>query len=205
MTPQDTSYWQKRKEKDEHRDWRYDTNNWITDYEESTLHPHRRNTLAILRGLRFDSLIEIGCSVGPNLKLISEEFPEVDLYGIDPNPDSVKRAKLFTTAQVELGDARELWGEWDVILADASLMYVTPEEITEVMDRIAFSAKKAVLIIERCCESKTGEICGGVWGRDYATLLKERGFKIETLKMTPEDWPESPNWQKFGYYILGTK
>lgn len=208
-TPQDTSFWEQRPKDDDHKDWLYD-GDWITGYEESVRHPHRFDVLQILHGLRpFDSLLEIGCSVGPNLKLINQEFPDVSLAGIDPNEESVKRAQKFVVnrkVHVGLGDARTIgFDEADVVLADASLMYITPEEIQAVMDRLALVAKKAIVIVERFNDSKLGEPTGGVWGRDYELLLKERGFKVEKTKMAPEAWPGSPNWQKYGHYFVGTK
>lgn len=207
MTPQDTTFWKQRPSTDEHKDWLY-AGDWITGYELSVSHPHREVTLNLLRQLPpFASLLEVGCSVGPNLSVIHKAFPEVVLRGIDPNEESVERAQSFVPyAKVSLGDVRELSEEpVDVILADASLMYVTPKEIREVMDRLAWTAKKAVLIIDRHNNSKLGKVTGGVWGRDYETLLKERGFLVETVKVSEGVWPHSPNWARFGRYWLGTK
>lgn len=209
MTPQNTSFWEKRTVADSHKDWTYD-GDWISGYEQSIRHPHRFDIIQILHSLRpFNSLLEVGCSVGPNLKLIHDEFPEVYLAGIDPNKDSVERAQTFLKSHnihVAVGDVRTLgFDDADIILADASLMYITPEEIQGVMDRLALVAKKAVVIVERFSESKLGEPTGGVWGRDYELLLKERGFKVEKTKMAPEAWPGSPNWQKYGHYFVGKK
>lgn len=208
MNPQDTSFWENRSVKDKHMDWPYTDKDWIKGYEESVVHPHRDEIINILKDEPFDSLLEIGCSVGPNLKLIRQAFPHARLTGIDPNKQSVERAQSFVDAVVRVDDARNLIKEnvrYDVILADASLMYVTPEEIESVMDAIALSAQKRVIIVERYSPSKTGEPVGGVWGRDYETLLKERGFNVIKQKMVESDWPTSPNWIKYGYYFIGEK
>lgn len=206
-TPQDTTFWEKRPPNDEHKDWLY-AGDWITGYELSTSHPHREVTVTLLKQVApFASLLEVGCSVGPNLSVIHKAFPEAVLSGIDPNVESVERAQSFVPyAEVKVGDVRELSEKSvDVILADASLMYVTPKEITDVMNRLAWTAKKAILIIDRHNKSKLGAVTGNVWGRDYEILLKERGFRVETVKITEAIWPNSPNWARFGRYWLGIK
>lgn len=208
MTPQDTTFWETRPANHDHMDWPYTENDWIKGYEESVKHPHRDEIIEILEMLPpFDSLLEVGCSVGPNLKRIGHEFPTVKLRGIDPNEDSVEKAKTFVPDTVKVGDVRELstTQRYDVVLADAALMYITPDEIRDVMDRIALAATKAVIIVDRYSKSWLGEVTGGVWGRDYEHLLKERGFLVEKRKMTENSWPTSPNWIKYGHYFIGTK
>lgn len=208
--PQDTSFWETRTRNHKHMDWLYASKDWIDGYEKSIDHPHRQVVLAFLRTLSpFGSLLEIGCSVGPNLKLIQKAFPEVKLAGIDPNEASVEAAHAFVPGSgVILGDARHLPFEmksFDVVLCDASLMYIAPQEIQHVMDDIALIAKKAIVIVDRCTQSKLGSLAGGVWGRDYETLLKERGFTVEKRPITKEEWPGSSNWHKFGQYIIGER
>ena len=206
MIPQNTDFWVKRPAEDSHKDWLY-AGDWITGYELSVSHPHRKVIIELLRSLPpFASLLEVGCSVGPNLSLIHKAFPEAVLSGIDPSEESVRRAQGFVPyANVKVGDVRELSVEpVDVILADASLMYVTPEEISQVMDRLSWTAKY-VLIVDRHNSDKLGKPTGGVWGRNYTRLLKERGFSVMTKKVAAEEWPHSPNWAKFGHYWVGMK
>lgn len=208
MTPQNTDFWVTRPADHDHMDWHNDGKDWIEGYEKSENHPHRFDIVQALYTFSFGSLLEIGCSVGPNLKRIYSEFPLAELSGIDPNKDSVERAKEYLPKGVTVteGDVRTMrLKDVDIILADASLMYITPEEIREVMDRIALCAGKGVVIVERYAPSKTGEVVGGVWGRDYEALLKERGFKVDKVKITEDMWPGSPNWAKFGYIFIGRK
>lgn len=207
-TPQNTSFWETRPRDHDHKDWLYESKDWIEGYEKSVDHPHRFDIVQALYSFSFGSLLEIGCSVGPNLKRIWNEFPLAELSGIDPNKDSVERAKDYLPKGIKVteGDVRAMpFTEVDIILADASLMYIEPNEIKAVMDKLALCAKKGIIIVERYSPSKTGEIVGGVWGRDYETLLKERGFKVDKIKITEESWPHSPNWQKFGFIFVGRR
>ncbi len=211
-TPQSTSFWETRPRGHAEKDWNYIAKDWIEAYQKSIEHPHRARTIELLKSLpHFDSLLEIGCNVGPNLKLIREKFPKIQTVGIDPSEMAVEASHQFVPgAGVIVGDVRNLQNlfpmkSFDVVLADASLMYIEPEEIESVMDSIALVAKKAVVIVERCTDAKKGSLAGGVWGRDYETLLKERGFKVTKEKITEDLWPGSPNWAKYGHYLVGKK
>ena len=190
-------------------DWNYTSEDWIRGYEESVDHPHRKMILTALKALSpVKSVLELGCSVGPNLKAIHREFPDVTLSGLEPNKDAVEQAKNYVPeAVVQEGDMRDLLplNMFDVVLADASLMYITPEEIHDVMNRIAVTARRAVVIVERYSPSKLGEVCGGVWGRDYETLLKERGYSVTKTPITEELWPGSPNWAKYGFIFVAVR
>ena len=70
---QNHTYWEQRALTDEKRDWEEKGENWIQDYILSVNHPHRD---VILKGLqtfgKIESVLEIGCNTGPNLKRIHE-------------------------------------------------------------------------------------------------------------------------------------
>ncbi len=206
MEAQTDSYWTKRSLKDTERDWSYGGDTWVEDYLKSVDHPHRVKIVDILikkfPGMR--SLGEIGCNCGPNLKVIHRAFPNVDLFGIDASPEAVKLATKKVTGkhiEIKLGKARKLpWKDKsiDVLLADAVLMYVPPEEIPLVFDEIVRVTKRGGILVERHSESVGGEIAGHVRAYNYTKLLKDRGFVVEEIKITKELWPTSKNWQKYG-------
>ena len=60
------------------------------------------------------------------------------------------------------------------------------------MDRVC---SKGMILVERYADSLEGEIVGHVWGRDYSTLLKNRGFQVTE---SPVLWDSSKNWQTYG-------
>jgi len=210
--PQGASYWINRLQDDKQRDWFYGAENWLEDYVESVNHPHRQMILDILATLDpFSSLLEIGCSVGPNLQKINARFPHANLFGIDLNKDAVDRAQTSVVREgieVRLGAASMIpydTKSMDVVLADASLMYAGPGEIGRIMEDIDRVAKRSVLIVDRYNESREGKVTGHVWGRNYTQLLTEKGFLAYEIKMTKKLWPESVNWQKYGRFFIGTK
>lgn len=204
-------YWKERPADDHEVDWAYSKDNWVDGYMQSMSHPHRDlviKALALVKG--WHSLLEVGCNVGPNLWKIHDAFKNRELYGIDPSPAAVKYAEA---ARLMLGGPLIKRGEiatlsdrqFDVILADAVLMYIPGEEIREVMTKLSQKARKAFIIVDRFAESIEGEPSGHVTARNYTALLKENGFVVEAKKMAPEDWPGSVGWEKAGYIFIGLR
>ena len=203
---EDLNYWKNRPLDDVRRDWYYNTDNWITDYRASVVHPHRKLTINALEELApFESLLEGGCNCGPNLYLIKERFPGVKLAGIDVNEKAIEEAhRLLPDADIKIGDIEDKLPfedkSFDIVLVDAVLMYVGPEKIKGVMSELDRVAKRGIILIEWDSESLLGEVKEHHWARDYKGLLEELGFKVEKTKIPAEAWPNrSGNWAKLGY------
>ncbi len=199
---QDFNYWAKRRANDSEKDWIYGEKNWLQGYVLSIEHPHRQLVLKALKG-NWSSLLEIGCNVGPNLALIREKYEDRTLFGLDANPLAIKRAKEFLPSDIVLrvGSYYDLPYPdkfFDVILADATLMYAGPIGIDKAMSEIDRVAKKTIIIVDRFDKSLKGKIVGHVWGRNYTKILEKLGFKVEEIKITKEIWPTSKNWIKYG-------
>lgn len=207
-TVQSVKYWKDRSIDDKDRDWGYGTESWVKDYIASIAHPHRAKILELLKTFEWSYLLEVGCCTGPNLHLIREQWPDKALFGIEPNEDAVEAAKLTLSSNtlVQIGDYYSLpFGNeyFDVVLADATLMYASDKEIDGVMDELNRVAKKAILIVDRYTEKDSTE--SHVWSRNYGQLLTDRGYTVHEFPVTESDWGTSKNWVKYGRYWLGTK
>jgi SAM-dependent methyltransferase len=208
--PQDKSYWAKRKLNDKEHDWLDDSVNWVQGYADSIDHPHRELIIKALKKIRFKNVLEVGCNAGPNLAKIEENYPYVELFGFDINKDSIKKAKeLVPTAHLKVGDLfkppflpRSSQTKYDVVIADAVLMYVQPNDINKIMSFLEIMAKN-IIIVDRYSEKD--EVCGHVWGRNYTKLLENRGFKVEVIKITKKEWPTSKNWVKYGRVFIAKR
>lgn len=205
---QDLSYWQSRPLTDKDRDWGYGKDTWLDDYVASIDHPHRAKIIELLKTFEWSYLFEVGCATGPNLALIRENFPDKALFGVEPNEDAVTKAHmtLASNIEVQVGSYYELpykADTFDVVLADASLMYCSPKDIGDVMDELDRVTSKAILIVDRFTEKDSTE--SHVWSRNYGKLLKDRGYQVLELAVTESDWGTSKNWVKYGKYWLGTK
>jgi ubiquinone/menaquinone biosynthesis C-methylase UbiE len=192
------------------RDWKNEKCDWKQAYFSTKDHPHRKLIIELLKEFKFDSLLEAGCNCGPNLTRINEVMPEKQLYGIDINKQAIETGKYlipnvnFKCAPVE---RMPFAGKSiDIILTDATLIYVKPENIEKVLKDMKWIAKKGIVL----CEFYTEDLMDSLifksftdyYLHDYKKILIKLGFlNIKTLKLPAEYWPDSDLWAKYGYII----
>ena len=160
--------------------------------------------LDALKGRRFETILEMGCGAGHNLKVIKEKYPKTKLWGYDIDETRVEEAKKIPDTIVEIGDFTEKETpfkdkKFDIVLMMATLIYISPEKMIQTMENIKKSAKKEVILIE--IHSLDRIIYKIYFLRDYERLLKENGFKNIKLKKIPRWlWP-GLNYKDDGYII----
>lgn len=204
---QNADYWRKRSMRDTDRDWKETGKNWVEDYVISVDHPHREVILEAIGMLDFNSVIDMGCNAGPNLMVIRQEYPDVDLAGFDVSPQAIKKAKeILPEADLKVGEYKKIPFKktFDLGICDASLMYVPPQEVQQVMGEINRVVSKFLVIVERV--SKKEQNNGYIWSRDYPKLLKENGWEVvNKIKLNSKLWPHSKGWAKMGYVIVAVR
>jgi len=125
--------------------------------------PHRQVLVEALKKLPpFETLLEIGSNAGPNLRLIHDAFPDVDLTGLDVSGvdyDAAKFAELDRRGELA-GKGRVGFVEGpipeslrslhptDVVLSCYALAYVTPKDFAETMFAITEIAQRAIVLAE---------------------------------------------------------
>src|SRR5258708_2054424 len=83
---------------------------WLKQYWNSTDGSHRDGIITALdRVGDFESVLEIGCNTGPNLRRIHQHWPRMDLLGMDIHPGAIR----FGTAA-----AREEGWHWAGYVGD---------------------------------------------------------------------------------------
>ncbi len=107
-------------------------------YWDSAYEPHRDVLLSTLETVApmFDSVLEIGCHCGPNLRRLRERFgPDFNYLGVDINALAVADAEVkfrddthtaFEVASVPLDLASFMATSFDLVFSSACLMCVTP-------------------------------------------------------------------------------
>ncbi|MBI4604734.1 MAG: methyltransferase domain-containing protein [Planctomycetes bacterium] len=185
-----------------------------SEYICSAAHPHRGMVVeAMARHCPFRSLLEVGCNAGPNLYRLAREFPDAELHGFDLNEAAVERGRAWLEAEgignVALSVEDVGWlsslqaGAYDVVLADAVLMYLGPDRIRDVVADMARVARRSVIILDWNVEgcSPVGEYYDGKWKRDYVALLREvaPGKEIRITKISSEVW--AGDWGEMGYIV----
>ena len=216
----DYRYWEMRRRDDPEKDWDYGEETWLDGYIKSVEHPHRKLIGdALVKFYPFGGILEIGCGVGANLIRLAvytniigtdqELFPETKLTGTDVNRDSLNIAKeMLPRAIFKIGNVTSLPFEdksFDVVICDAVLIYVGPDEIEKALSEIDRVVRKYIIFVERFDESLEGKVRGYVWARNYTKLLENFGFKVEEQSITKEVWPTSKNWVKYGRLFIAVR
>ena len=192
---------------------------WVKSYWDSQEHPHRAFLVERISKFTPNSILEIGCNCGPNLRLLAKKFPDAKIRGIDINPMAVQKGnewlaqegisyvKLLEGKADELGQFQDR--SFDVVFTDAVLIYVGTDKIKEVMEEMIRITRRVLIFMEwHSFEPDHKDPYGlgvyhhGNWKRDYIALLKQfvREEQIHVTKITEDIWPEK-NWSELGAVI----
>ena len=200
-------YWKNRPFHDERKDWNREDKkiNWIDQYWESRNHPHRQVVLDAVEALNsifpIKNVLEIGCNAGPNLGLIKEKYPHIDIAGVDVNEQVIAKAENFVpqgSFRIASADKLQFLDKaFSLVIADAVLMYVNRDEIWATLTEMKRVAT-FILLVEWDSSNKFGKTEDGHWARDYKKLLEEMDFTVNKKKLTFEEWPTT-SWTNNGY------
>lgn len=196
-------YWKNRKLDDSRRDWEHESPTWVSGYWGSQAHPHRKLIVEAFERLGVsNSVLEVGCNCGPNLQQIRNKFPNIEVFGVDISEEAIKEAGNCMPGNFQVGSVIDISlpdGSVQVVLADAVLMYIGPEEIEKAISEITRVSGDAVIICDWFDKSELGVVKDGHWARDYSKLLEKQGFlETEKHKLTEEEWPNK-KWATNGY------
>lgn len=173
---------------------------WKSAYLDTINHPHRQMIMDQLRKIRFGSLLEIGCASGPNLLRIKQEFPRVQVGGVDISQKAIETARqaLGPLANLDVSSGEDVFfGDKcaDVVLTDMTLIYFGPRAIHRVMKEIVRTARRHVVLCEFHSESAWKRwglrFASGYNAYDYRKLLKRYDFyDIVVIKIPNDRWPK---------------
>lgn len=200
-------YWKDRPKDHDRMDWRNGKDNWIAEYWESRQHPHRALIIESVIKLGAKSLLEVGCNCGPNLYNVWK-YCQIPVAGIDANEDAINEAQgALPVGDLDVGNLLKLpWNDksWDVVLSDAVLMYIPPEEIEQALAEMARVAKRAIIILDWYDDSTKGIAKDFHWARNYPRLLRKLKFKVTQQCLTEKDWP-SKTWVRNGRLFIAVR
>jgi SAM-dependent methyltransferase len=147
-------------------------------YWAAAAQPHRHVLVGALHLIpRFTSLLEVGCFVGTNLRLIRDAFPWVELEGSDLNAGAVAFAKAhipgvtFRCSDVLTEAASWLPRSIDVIVSCYALAYVSPTDLPGVLTNAVAAARCALVIVEPYGDGLVPGFDFPEWRHDYARIL----------------------------------
>ena len=147
---------------------------------------------------------------GPNLVRIVREFPNKQVVGSDINPEAIELAKqtfnggifhVESTEDILLSDKSV-----DVILSDASLIYIGPTKIKNTIAELVRVARNRIVLCEFHGKSSWKRFLlrlkTGYNAYNYKNLLEEAGcYDVQIIKITDEFWQGFP-WSTWGHIIV---
>ncbi len=188
---------------------------WPKECRDTIGHPRRQILIdRISSYVPFSSILEIGCSGGPNLHLLAREYPDAHLYGIDINAKAVKEGNVYlrqqgiTNVQLIVSRADELkrFGDnsMDVVFTDATLMYIGMDKIEKVIKEMRRISCKGLIFNEWHYEDNRSTYLwyDGHWVYNYKALLAKYFYpdNIVISKHPDHVWNDE-TWSKFGSII----
>lgn len=185
-------------------------------YWDSRQAPHRNLLVKTITKYAPSSVLEVGCNTGPNLFRLSEALHEARLVGIDISEAAVEKGKAnfeqmgITNVELHVGKADDLSRfpdkNFDVVFADAVLIYIGKDKIDAVANEMVRLARKAIILVEYHDPSSDGQGTfiyeKGYWKRDYTGLFSEREgvTDLKITKLSKELWDDA-YWIKYGAIV----
>lgn len=174
----------------------YDGEGWIESCWRSRDHPHRSFLVERICKFSPNSVLEIGCACGPNLYHIAKKFPEAEVRGIDINPMAVQKGNEWfkeegiSNVELEVGEAQELkqFGDkrFDVVFTDAVLIYVSPDEIKQVVKEMLRIGRVIVLNEWHCFNKWLASLLNRYWYLKLKYLLSRQRFRTLNCSFKPK-------------------
>lgn len=199
--------------------WRERKIDWEKQYLATWDHPHRALIIAALKTVPWVSLWEVGCGPGPNLVRILKELPMTDLQkkvgarqlgGSDVNADAIALAqKMMKGGKFHVESSENIFltdSAVDVVLSDASLIYIGPTKIRKVLKEMIRIGRNNIILCEFNEKSLWKRLSlrwkTGYNAYDYKKLLESEGcFDVKVIKIPAEYWDGFP-WQPYGHIII---
>lgn len=173
-------YWSKA------NNWEAFKNSYFS--EDDTTKPHLRSKwlVEVFKDLEIRSVLEIGSNCGRNLYHLKKIFPDLEVAGIDINAQAIEFSKTKVEGYFVAGSIYDLdkliKKEYDLAFSVATLCYIQPDYLDEVLDRIVKLTKKHVYHFEKFGK---GEVIQGAtpsqntWFNDIEGYYQRKGLSYE--------------------------
>ena len=179
-------------------------------YLHNTNLEHRKILAETVKSLKVQNLLDVGCGNGSNIYVIQKFINDskIQFYGLDLSSASISAAKsrkyIFPYSvnfiQVDLLNYfKKNKTNFDCVLFDAMLMYLTPKELFNVLQKTALVSKNLIIHeLNSDAESKTSK---NGFIHNYKQIFKSLNFIYSEEKSTRED----QLWKKFGkLFVVST-
>ena len=157
-----------------------------------------------------ESVLEIGCAAGPNLRLLREKLPEAKLTGVDINKKCIERGNRYfqsvndnnATLYPKSTDQLEFFKDktFDIVCTQGVLLLLPPNKIRKAIADIVRLSKKGIILHEYNKDNATdGFFDNGRWVYDYPAILREF-LNNPTIEISSSSF-EGGSWTTYGRII----
>ena len=173
--------------------------------------PHRDQLISSITSFdNVQSVLEIGCAAGPNLRRLREKLPSAQLVGIDINKQAIRTAnnyfssvnddkvKLLARRADQLADLPD--NNFNVVFSQAVLVCIPPSSINQVIaDMIRLSSDGIVLNEYHLEGADKGFFDSGRWVYDYYEIIRRQCSEVN-INMQKSDF-KGGSWDLYGSLI----
>lgn len=187
-------------------------------FESLLRQPHRRCLVDAIWafGIGDGGVLEVGCGKGQNLVLLAQVRPETRLEGVDISSSAIDSARVelasrnLAEIRVSVGGTDELPafgdGAFDVVVSDAVLMYLPPEQISSALQEMLRIARKGLVLGTWHQDLPAGGVPArydeGAWVHDYRRLLGGvKGIRVDIWPYPDGVWQDA-RWQRYGALVV---
>lgn len=139
----------------------------------------------MLRDTRPQSVLEVGCNAGWNMRAIRGLDHRIELRGVDVNQLALTEARFVGLNAMQAGAAEvgALYPEtFDLVFTCGVLIHIPPDDLGACMGSIARATRRWVLAIEYGSEAETEVEYRGqrsaLWRRPFGELYQDLGLHV---------------------------
>jgi pseudaminic acid biosynthesis-associated methylase len=160
-----------------------------------------------LSGLKINNILEVGCNIGNQLRLLQKQGYE-NLYGLELQYDAVEKAKKFTKEiNIVQGSAFDLPfkdGYFDLVFTSGLLIHISQKDIKRAMTEIYRVARRYIwgfeYFSERYQEIEYRGHEGYLWKNDFCSLFLKYFPDLKLIKK--KQFKRSDNGKTDEMYLL---
>ena len=131
-----------------------------------------------------NSVFEVGCNIGMNLKAIQKLLPNSELSGVEINKKAAGVAQNIENVKSIINDSAlniNIKSKFDFVFTKGVLIHINPKELEGLYSKMASLSSKYVLIAEYYNSSPIS-----IPYRGHEDRLFKRDFAGDFLKLYPE-------------------